>query len=470
MSRFGSTTTRGILLLAIVVSVAFAAWAASSSATSIRNQQRELAAGVASSHIGEFIVAGRWVGEHEGVFVMSGTGVEPDPYLLDSDLCVSGVSMRVTALRPLDPGNRPDNWERGALESFDSADDHRYEVVERKGEPVFRYIAPLIADESCLGCHDGPGDQVGNVRGALSLTMPYAPFVRAGEDVIGAVWLRLGAFSALAVGLILGLGGILLATESRLRAANETLERANAVLEDQNAARTQFLATMSHELRTPLNSIIGFSGILTMGMAGGLSAEQRKQIGIINSAGKRLLVLINDILDLSKVEAGRIVLVAEEFAAAAVLDGVVDIVRPLTEEHGLELRVSTLGAEGTLYSDRRRIEQVLVNLVANAVKHTDSGYISLEVASRADDVEFVIEDTGIGIDAQNIESFFNEYHQVTPDTRHPKSHGLGLMISHKLAGLLGGEITIRSKPGCGSIFTFRVLRRLPDLPGPGEGQ
>ncbi len=350
------------------------------------------------------------------------------------------------------------------LEAFGSADDHQAAVVDREGAPWLRYAVPLVTEESCLECHTGLAESVGEVQGVFSLTMSYAPFAHAADDLVLEARLRLGALGVLVLAAVLLLGGALLSTQARLLASTQELERINEALAEQNVARTRFLATMSHELRTPLNSVIGFSGILSMGMAGELAPEQRKQVGIINSAGKQLLALINDVLDLSKVEAGRIVLVAEEFAAAAVLDGVVDIARPLAEERGLELRVSTRGAEGTLYSDRRRIEQVLINLVANAIKHTESGHVSLSVVPGVDEVDFVIEDTGIGINADSIDSIFEEYHQVSPDVKQPKGQGLGLMISRKLADLLGGEILVTSDPGCGSVFTFRVARNLPELP------
>ena len=490
---FATTTGRVILLVAIVI-VPVLAWNASTAATSIRAEQERVALGVAASHLDEIVVTRRWVAEHAGVWVIATPGVEPNPYLpegereleaadgtrlvrvnpaylvrLTDELLARerGVSVRVTAFEPLNPENAPDEWESQALTRFIASladSEPIYAIVDVDGAPVLRYAIPLAHEESCAGCHVDSITTVGEVRGTLSLTMAYAPFADAADDLVRRSYLRILALGALAFALVGLLGSMLVRTEARLRDANESLAEANAELERQSAAKTRFLGTMSHELRTPLNSIIGFSGILSMGMAGDLSPEQRKQVGIINSAGKQLVALINDILDLSKIEAGRIVLVAEEFAAAAVLDGVVDIVRPLAEERGLELRVSTAGAEGTLYSDRRRIEQVLINLVANAIKHTDSGYVAISVVPGVDEVTFVVEDTGVGLSAIEVEGIFEEFPQVAADARQTRGAGIGLMISRTLARLLGGELTVESEPGCGSVFTFRVPRRLPEAP------
>ncbi len=489
-----ATTTGWMILLVVITVVPVLTWNASTSAESIHAEQERLALSIASAYVDEIVVARRWVSEHAGVWVVAAPDVEPNPYLpegereletadgtrlvrvnpayfvrLTDELLAreGGVSVRVTGFDPLNPHNAPDEWERQALERFAASPDEpepAHAIVDRDGVPMLRYAVALAHEESCRQCHVDDVTAVGDVRGALSLTMAYEPFAATADDLTRRSWLRILALGALAFALVGILGSMLVRSEARLRAANASLEEANAELARQSEAKTQFLGTMSHELRTPLNSIIGFSGILSMGMAGDLTPEQRKQVGIINSAGKQLVALINDILDLSKIEAGRIVLVAEEFAAATVLDGVVDIVRPLAEERGLELRVSSAGAEGTLYSDRRRIEQVLINLMANSIKHTDSGYVAISVIPGVDVVTFVVEDTGVGLSAAEIEGIFKEFPAVAMDSRQTRAVGIGLMISRTLADLLGGELMVESEPGCGSVFTFRVPRRLPEAP------
>ncbi|MBS3956010.1 MAG: DUF3365 domain-containing protein [Clostridiales bacterium] len=486
-----STITGKVLVATLAILIVTVAFAGVQSADTIRVQQRHLALSVASSYVDKIVVTRRWVSEHAGVYVLQSADVTPNPYLPEDERTLelpdgtvlvrvnpayfvrltdewlvrqTGISARVVGLEPLNPDNAADRWEREAIESAASTDDERHLLTERDGAEVLRFARPLAVEAACVNCHDEWAGAVGSIRGALSVTMPYGPFAVSASELIRRSWIQIGLLGLLATGMTVALGGMALVAERRLRASNHALERAVDVLEEQSAAKTQLLATVSHELRTPLNSIIGFSGILSMGLAGTLTPEQRTQVGIINSESKHLLALINDILDLSKFEAGRIVLVAEEFDANEVLDSVAGIVRPLAEERGLALRVAPAAGEAVLYSDRRRVEQVLINVAANAVKYTDSGFVALAVVTGEHGVDFVVEDTGAGITPGEADALFAHAHRLDGGLPRLKGQGLGLMISRTLAGLLGGEISVRSSPGCGSIVTFRVAHRLPHPP------
>jgi len=239
------------------------------------------------------------------------------------------------------------------------------------------------------------------------------------------------------------------------------LRRANDALRNATEAKDTFLASMSHELRTPLNSIIGFSGIMLHGMAGPLNEEQNKQLGMVNAAGHHLLALINDVLDLVKIEAGQTAPALENVRVGDVLKSVAGIMRPLAEEKRLELSTSAPD-DTTVVTDRRRIEQILLNLVSNAIKFTAEGSVSVVASSDMDHVRFEVTDTGAGVPVEALESIFDEFTQIERSERvRPEGTGLGLAISRRLATLLGGRISARSEIGVGSVFTLEIPLRAP---------
>ncbi|MBN1439186.1 MAG: PAS domain S-box protein [Anaerolineales bacterium] len=267
---------------------------------------------------------------------------------------------------------------------------------------------------------------------------------------------------------------------SERKKAEEAIRELNATLEQRVAERTAelavakdraeaadrlksaFLATMSHELRTPLNSIIGFTGILLQEMAGPLTAEQTKQLTMVRDSARHLLALINDVLDISKIEAGQLEIHPEPFDLRASLEKVVGLVRPLAEKKGLALQADPAPEIGVFVSDVRRVEQILINLLNNAVKFTDRGVISLTASFapfpyRAPQtaLQVSIADTGIGIRPGDLQDLFQPFHQIDSGlTRQHEGTGLGLAICRRLADLLGGEIRAESEWGKGSTFTL----------------
>jgi polar amino acid transport system substrate-binding protein len=239
------------------------------------------------------------------------------------------------------------------------------------------------------------------------------------------------------------------------------LQEKNLELENANLTKDRFLATMSHELRTPLNAIIGFTGTLLMKLPGPLNTDQDKQLRTVQTSAKHLLALINDLLDLAKIDAGKVQLHREPTACRTVIEEAVAALRPSAEAKGLALTFSPVADEVLVQTDRRALSQIVINLVNNAIKFTESGSVRLQVVRRRVDdkevVEISVADTGIGIREEDQAKLFAAFARL--DARNGKSYegtGLGLHLSQKLAGLLGGSISLRSEYRKGSTFTLRL--------------
>jgi len=245
------------------------------------------------------------------------------------------------------------------------------------------------------------------------------------------------------------------ALNNSARQLNEDLKAAVKKAESADRLKSAFLATMSHELRTPLNSIIGFTGILLQKLVGPLSEEQEKQLKMVQGSARHLLELINDVLDISKIEADQIMLVSEDFDICESIQHSVEKVKPMAEKKGLQLETDLQPGAVTITSDRRRVEQVLINLLNNAVKFTESGSVLVESRVLDGRVRVAVIDSGIGIKDEDLQTLFKPFRQVdTGITRQYEGTGLGLSICKRLIDLLGGSIAVSSEPGIGSSFAF----------------
>ncbi|CAI8913912.1 Histidine kinase [Pseudomonas sp. IT-P258] len=255
---------------------------------------------------------------------------------------------------------------------------------------------------------------------------------------------------------------------TELNQAQIQLEERAVELQRSSKYKSEFLANMSHELRTPLNSSLILAKLLAENPEENLTAEQVKFAESIYCAGNDLLHLINDILDISKVEAGKLEIHPENTSVARLVDGLRGLFQPLATDKQLDFQVDIQdGAPLMLFTDRQRLEQVLKNLLSNAVKFTESGSVSLSVASApSDGIAFSIGDSGIGIEVDHHESIFEAFRQADGTTnRRYGGTGLGLSISRDLAALLGGSISVSSTPGQGSVFTLVLPRQYVE---PGE--
>lgn len=234
------------------------------------------------------------------------------------------------------------------------------------------------------------------------------------------------------------------------------LELLNEELREATRVKSEFLASMSHELRTPLNSIIGFSGVLLQGLAGELNREQEVQIEMIRRSGQHLLALINDVLDVSKIEAGQVDIRPEEFYMDELATEVLDALRPYADEKGLALTSETRSEHVRVVADPLKVQQILFNLVGNAIKFTDEGSVTVHVSAAEDVAEVSVVDTGPGVPFDEQESVFDEFRQAGRGRVTSGGTGLGLTISRRLARMMGGEVSLFSSPGEGATFTLTL--------------
>jgi signal transduction histidine kinase len=235
------------------------------------------------------------------------------------------------------------------------------------------------------------------------------------------------------------------------------IQEKSAQLEVANKHKSEFLANMSHELRTPLNAIIGFSEALIDKLFGDLTDKQLEYQKDIHQSGKHLLSLINDILDLSKIEAGRMELELSDFHLPTAISNAVTLIRERALRHGIALGVEIDPRLGNFQADERKVKQILLNLLSNAVKFTpDGGRVDLSATLDTDKVEIAVKDTGVGISPEDQASLFEEFKQLGRDSsRKAEGTGLGLALTKRLVELHGGQILVDSALGKGS--TFRVL-------------
>ena len=262
----------------------------------------------------------------------------------------------------------------------------------------------------------------------------------------------------------------------RLQTANEDLARAlqaaneaRAFAESANRSKSEFLATMSHEIRTPINAIIGYTQLIAMGIVGQVNEEQSAQLARITASGQHLRGLIDDVLDLSRIEAGRLTVGSTIATAGSVVNAALDLVRPQAGEKGIVLAERCEGEPSAIYSgDEQRVQQVLVNLLSNATKFTPAGgrvsvqcgtlerpTVDLEATSTSGWTYFAVEDSGVGIPPEMLERIFQPFVQGDGGyTRTYPGTGLGLTISRRLARMMGGDLTVESVQGEGSRFTL----------------
>jgi signal transduction histidine kinase len=341
--------------------------------------------------------------------------------------------------------------------SGEAIDKVRIDRGSAVGRCIMESKAVHIADTEAASAEFPRSQELGTARGYRSVMC--VPLLRERKAIGGLVVIRpeAGAFTEKEISLLSTFADQAVIAIENVRLFREIQEK-SAQLEVANKHKSDFLANMSHELRTPLNAIIGFSEVLSERMFGELNEKQADYLKDIHESGKHLLSLINDILDLSKIEAGRMELEPSEFELPQALQNALTLIRERAQRHGIALGLQIDPGLGTIRADERKFKQIALNLLSNAVKFTpDGGRVDVSAKRNGASIEVAVSDTGIGIAPEDQAAVFEEFKQVGRDyTRKAEGTGLGLALTKRFVELHGGTIRLASSPGKGSTFTFTI--------------
>jgi two-component system, NtrC family, sensor kinase len=392
---------------------------------------------------------------------------------LDLETVLSTIVSRAVQLSGLDGGvvfeydeSTEEFVQRAMTDTGEALAEARRATRIRKGEGVLGRTATTlepvqVADIAMPGAYEGRLRDIlidAGIRAILAV-----PMVREGHLIgcLGVTRNRPGEFPNETIELLRTF-----ATQSALAIQNARLfreiEHKSRELEAASRHKSEFLANMSHELRTPLNAVIGFSEVLSERMFGELNEKQDEYLKDIHASGQHLLSLINDILDLSKIEAGKMELELSDFDLPMTVDNALMLVRERAARRGISLHTTVDDRLGQIQADERKIRQVLLNLLSNAIKFTpEGGRIEVGAKPVNGSIEISVSDTGIGIAPEDQEAVFEEFRQVGTADKKVEGTGLGLALSRKFIELHGGKIWVKSQVGRGSMFTFTVpVRRV----------
>jgi len=387
---------------------------------------------------------------------------------LDLEMVLTTIVSRAVQLSGLDGGVvfeydevAEEFVQRGATETAAALAEARRTTRIQKGEGVVGRTAltlePVqVADITVPGAHGGRLRDTlidSGVRAVLAVPMIYEGRL---VGSLGVTRNRPGEFPTETIELLLTF-----ATQSAMAIQNarlfEEIADKSRQLEAASRHKSEFLANMSHELRTPLNAVIGFSEVLLQRMFGDLNAKQDEYLKDIFASGQHLLSLINDILDLSKIEAGRMELELTDVHLATAIGNALILVRERAGRRDIRLGSTLDERLGTIRADERKVKQVLLNLLSNAIKFTpEGGRIEVRATPTNGGVEISVSDTGVGIAPEDQEAIFEEFRQVGTADKKVEGTGLGLALSRKFTELHGGRIWVTSQPGQGATFTFTL--------------
>jgi signal transduction histidine kinase len=373
----------------------------------------------------------------------------------DAGLAGAVLEALPDAVRVTDRRNRLLFENRRARELFTPGRDAAGAARRRAGLNRSR-LASFLASRTGAGREPGDLELVDPCSGdELAFTVAQAALDPSRGETAGTTWTLLRCTRVVpGPGRAAGPSG----PEAELRALRAELERAHR-------HKSEFLASMSHELRTPIGAVLGYLALLREGIYGELSGRQEEVLGRVQHASEHLLELIDDVLDLARIEAGKLSISLGTVALPALLRGVVDSIEPLARARGLALSLDAPEDLPVLVTDATRVRQVLLNLLSNAVKFTPGGAISVVARPAGErEVEVAVADTGVGIEPAALAGIFDAFRQGDQSsTRRFEGTGLGLSIVRRLLGLLGGSIRVESTPGAGTVFTVTLPVRTPDV-------
>lgn len=449
-----------------------------------------------------------WASEHGGVYVKADQKTPPNPnlsHIPERDVTTPsgkvltlmnpaymvrqmmedfpgeyGVKGRIVSDKPLWKPNAPDAWEADAIEKFKHGSTEKFEYTRQDGEEYLRLMRPMIAEKKCLKCHAAQGYKEGDVRGGVEVIVKMSPYLEEYKRIRSRL---------LETHLIIYLSGLLLILlggrklnryliqleeeqakvqkshvelELKVQERTQELKDANKQLKELDRLKSMFVASMSHELRTPLNSIIGFTGVLLQGISGPLNEKQTDQLSRVKSAGQHLLSLVSDVIDISKIEAGRAEANVGEFSLRELIKDAKAEMEIISAPKGLNIEIE-MDEDVQMQSDKQRLYQCLLNYLSNAVKFTEkSGTIMVKAVEYGDEVRISVTDNGIGITQEEQSKLFEAFERLeTHLLVKPGGTGLGLYLTRKITeDLLKGKVWMNSVEGVGSTFGLKLPKNI----------
>lgn len=471
------------LLLVLVLTIEF----------SILNEATEDSAIIeARANFNKDTALRNWVSSHGGIYVPVDSATQPNPALVhiaERDIeTPSGVKLtlmnpaymirdlndyfaeyygitgHITSLKLIRPENKPDEWEVNALKQFEKGVKEISEFTEINNESYLRLMQPMITNASCLKCHGHQGYKVGDVRGGIGVALPMKPllernyYLKKRNGLITFLIWFLGC-----IALIFGFRRIdhsLLKqklAENNLKEQNIELTKALGKANESDRLKSAFLANLSHEIRTPMNGILGFTSLLK---EANLSSKERKAyVSVIELSGKRLLNMINDLLDISRIESGQMEVSTLEININELIEYIYNFFKPEVDKKGIRLSYNNPlpEKESIIKTDPEKIQAIFTNLVNNSIKYSNEGSIEIGYEKKDKYLQFFVKDTGIGINREEKEIIFERFRQASDSrSRDYEGAGLGLSITKAYVELLGGEIWVESETGKGSVFYFTI--------------
>ncbi|MBC8234121.1 DUF3365 domain-containing protein [bacterium] len=427
----------------------------------------------AKSMFDNIVLTRRWNANYGGVYVHKGPGMKSNPYLEQPDIkTVDGktytmknpalmtreiseyaqeierFSYHITSLKLLNPANAPDDWERNALQKFEDGIPEMTQITTLNGSKVYRFIAPLKYESSCVPCHAKQKYNIGQIRGGISVTVPFEKTsVNLKENRLSMV--------GLALGVLLAFGFVLYFFVWRLM---NQLETHNSRLVELNELKNNFLGIAAHDLRSPISIFKSSVGILLGGVLGEVPESQKDILRKMNVASENMLNLINNLLDYSTIEAGKLELNKEKINLAEYLREIHEEDALLAKGKSINLKLNLESQPPEIMFDRNRIRQVINNLVSNAIKFSyPETVIILKAETHGEKIKISVIDQGLGIPSDEIHKLFSDFAKTSVQpTGDEKSTGLGLAIAKRIVEAHGGRIWVESQVSKGSTFSFTL--------------